>query len=210
VNGYSEENMHRAGWLIVCGSAVLLAAPALGGGTLVGVLACRSSCGGTVPWCAAQPHHRGKPCPPYPAFFGGWYYGIGVPAVPVWYPPEPGGTAAPTNQPPLGDQPPTAFAPPPDDLQETAWIDIRLPTDAELWVQGVKMDLAGPVRRIVSPRLQPDRSYVYTIRAVWRRNDQDFEHTARVLVRAGDRQGLLILGGTAVPAGPAQSRAAAR
>lgn len=202
--------MHRAGWLIACGSAALLAAPALGGGTLVGVPACRSSCGGTVPWCAARPHHRGQPCPPNPVFFGGWYYGIGVPAVPVWYPPEPGGTAAPASQPPPGDQPPTALAPPPDDLQQTAWIDIRLPTDAELWVQGVKMDLAGPMRRIVSPPLRPDRSYVYTIRAVWRRNDQNFEHTARVLVRAGDRQGLLILGGTPVPAGPAESRAAAR
>src|SRR5262249_58321225 len=66
-----------------------------------------------------------------------------------------------------------------------AAIQVQLPADAELWVEGERMKLAGPRRRFVSPPLDPGVPYTYEIRAVWRENGRKVDETQKLIVRAG-------------------------
>ena len=69
-----------------------------------------------------------------------------------------------------------------------ARIELRLPADAELWFEGDPTSQAGGVRNFVSPRLEPGRSYTYSIRAHWTSvAGQDVEVTRTVKVQAGRR-----------------------
>src|SRR5262249_8576621 len=51
-----------------------------------------------------------------------------------------------------------------------ATINVNVPADAELWLQGVKMNLTGAQRQFVTPALGRDRDYMYDIRARWQQN----------------------------------------
>src|SRR5262249_505991 len=82
----------------------------------------------------------------------------------------------------------TYAAPAPEaDSSNAATLIIRVPADAELWVQGVKMADTGPSRRFVSPALEPGEDYVYRVRARWTRDAGSADQTRNVDVHAGDR-----------------------
>jgi uncharacterized protein (TIGR03000 family) len=68
-----------------------------------------------------------------------------------------------------------------------AYVDVKLPADATLWVEDVKMSQRGALRQFVSPPLDPDRNYTYSIRASWMENGQEVVRDREVRVRAGDR-----------------------
>jgi uncharacterized protein (TIGR03000 family) len=70
--------------------------------------------------------------------------------------------------------------------RSTAYIDIRVPANADLWFQGVKTRQQGSVRRFITPPLAPDREYAYTVRATWRVNGKRVSQRHRVVVRPGD------------------------
>jgi len=63
-----------------------------------------------------------------------------------------------------------------------------LPTaDAELWVEGNKVDSTGRVRQYVSPPLEPGVKYAYTVEARWLQEGRKMSQTREVPVSAGDR-----------------------
>lgn len=53
---------------------------------------------------------------------------------------------------------------------DVAHIDLRVPADAQLWVQGVRMRQAGPLRLFETPELRPGQEYDYRIRATYSEN----------------------------------------
>lgn len=131
----------------------------------------------------------------YPNYgFGGTYISSGIygytdapPSVPVMpsYPattqqPEP---PAPPSPPPVLVVVPAAAA-----QDNRVYIDINLPADAELYIQGIKMQQTGTVRRFTSPVLDPTRHFTYEIRAVWKENGREVSASRKLGVRAGDQQ----------------------
>lgn len=71
-----------------------------------------------------------------------------------------------------------------------AWLDVRVPAEADLWVQGQRMTVTGAERRFTSPSLTPGRDYTYDVRATWSEEGRSVTQERRVTVRAGDRIGL--------------------
>lgn len=71
----------------------------------------------------------------------------------------------------------------------SASIDIRVPSDAEVWIQGTKMTQSGELRRFVSPTLSPHQMYSYDITARWvGRDGNPVVRDRRVIVKPGDRE----------------------
>lgn len=129
-------------------------------------------------------------------FYGGGLYGGGFYGGPAFYatpglygnafdyespyPPDlvqPGG--------PEGPPPAVQWIPPP--RADAAEITVRVPADAEVWIEGVKMKQQGPVRKFTSPQLAIGMSYVYDIKAAWTENGKPVSDTQHVSIRAGDR-----------------------
>ena len=68
---------------------------------------------------------------------------------------------------------------------------MRLPENAELWVEGVKTRPSGAVRQFFSAPLQPGQEYTYKLRARWTdASGKPVERTKNVDVRAGARIGV--------------------
>jgi uncharacterized protein (TIGR03000 family) len=69
-----------------------------------------------------------------------------------------------------------------------AQVVVRIPDpNAQVWVQGVPMQLTGQERVFSSPPLDPGFSYTYEVRARWRENQQTNDQTRTVRFGAGDR-----------------------
>jgi uncharacterized protein (TIGR03000 family) len=69
-------------------------------------------------------------------------------------------------------------------------ITLRLPENAEVWIQGKKMDERGTERRFNLPSLDTGATYDYDIRVTWTDNGQKKSDTTRLNVRAGDQQSI--------------------
>jgi uncharacterized protein (TIGR03000 family) len=74
----------------------------------------------------------------------------------------------------------------PSNRRSTAYIDVRVPANAELWFEGVKTRQKGQLRRFVSPPLTPGRRFTYNLRATWKVNGKKVTERRRIVVRAGD------------------------
>jgi uncharacterized protein (TIGR03000 family) len=68
-----------------------------------------------------------------------------------------------------------------------AHIWLRVPENAEVWVNGAKTRQAGESRYYFSPPLAPGRQYAYEMRIRWMKDGKPVEETQRVLVSAGSR-----------------------
>jgi uncharacterized protein (TIGR03000 family) len=68
---------------------------------------------------------------------------------------------------------------------DTARIIVKLPADARLIVDGVTFTAPDGIRTFETPRLEPGRSYFYTLRAELVRNGQTHAEDKRVVVEAG-------------------------
>lgn len=86
---------------------------------------------------------------------------------------------------------------------DTARITVKMPADARLVVDGVTFTAKGGVGTFETPRLEPGRSYYYTLRAEGVRNGQAYTEDKRVVVEAGKEVNVEF-------AGPAAVRTAAR
>jgi uncharacterized protein (TIGR03000 family) len=129
--------------------------------------------------------------------YGSWY-GDDYDSYRSFYPsplPFNGGPGAPSAGMSLDDEASTAVR-----------INVRVPVDAEVWVEGARTTQAGRMRRFVSPPLDPDRNYTYTVRARWHDNDDvEVDRTRKVQVSAGDAITVNFLssqGGAKKPAQP--------
>jgi uncharacterized protein (TIGR03000 family) len=68
-----------------------------------------------------------------------------------------------------------------------ALINVRVPPDAEVWFDDQKTTQTGGFRSFISPSLNPNEDFVYTIRARWTENGRPVEKTRKLHVHAGDR-----------------------
>ena len=82
-------------------------------------------------------------------------------------------------------------------------ITLRVPEDAEVWIQGKKMDEKGTERRFNLASLDPGSTHDYDIRVTWTDNGQKKSDTTRLNVRAGDQQSITYI--AALAAGKSSS-----
>ena len=71
------------------------------------------------------------------------------------------------------------------DMYNKAHIWLRVPADAEIWVNGVKTKQTGESRYFFSPPLTPGKKYSYQMRVLWKKDGKPVEETQRILVQAG-------------------------
>ncbi len=68
-----------------------------------------------------------------------------------------------------------------------AHLDVHVPADAEVWLEGLKTHQTGEERHFTSPALIADQDYVYEVRAKWTEDGRPVEQSRSVSVRAGQR-----------------------
>ena len=66
-----------------------------------------------------------------------------------------------------------------------ATVVVHLPADAKLYVDGKKANLTSKTRSFITPELQKNQDYYYTVKAEVRRDGVAKEQSKRVFVRAG-------------------------
>jgi uncharacterized protein (TIGR03000 family) len=66
-----------------------------------------------------------------------------------------------------------------------AHLTVRVPSDAQVWLEDQVTRQIGSVRDFASPELAPGRNYVYDIRAVWQQSGRTVEQTRHVAVHGG-------------------------
>jgi uncharacterized protein (TIGR03000 family) len=91
-----------------------------------------------------------------------------------------------TYQPPASSNPAPVIALPAQ-ADVSAYLTVRLPTDARLWIDDQEMTLVGPVREFHSPPITPGLRYVYNLRATWFDGRQNVTQTQRVEITGGAR-----------------------
>ena len=65
-------------------------------------------------------------------------------------------------------------------------LEVRLPENATLWIQGQQAKETGAVRHFVSPPLANDQTFTYDLHANWTdANGKTIERTKKVEVKAG-------------------------
>lgn len=70
-------------------------------------------------------------------------------------------------------------------LDPVALLDVEVPDDADIWLEGKKTEQTGPLRRFISPALTPGKDYEYEIRASWQEDGREKKQTQTVTIRAG-------------------------
>jgi uncharacterized protein (TIGR03000 family) len=90
---------------------------------------------------------------------------------PSYYSEDYSGPKGPTNEP-----------------SKVAYIRVRVPANAELWINSEKRAQAGATREFVTPALDPDHIYVYNVKARWTEEGGiNVEKTLRVRTISGTR-----------------------
>src|SRR5262245_9378056 len=132
----------------------------------------------------------------HPGYYGGGryreYYAFGrgpgpavsnfpsaLPPAPYWRPGKP----LNPGHPPVLNYIPTV---PPRD-PHTCRLEVCVPADACLWMEGAQTEQTGPVRVFDSPPLERGEEYSYEIKARWNDNGKEVEQTQTVTVTAGQK-----------------------
>jgi uncharacterized protein (TIGR03000 family) len=98
----------------------------------------------------------------------------------------PGGLPLVRNRHPQPEYPlPPIYYTPTAHLFPEVRFTIHCPDDAEVLVEGQKMQQSGCERTFVSPPLEPGEDYEYTIRARWKDGERAIEQEKKVIVHAG-------------------------
>jgi uncharacterized protein (TIGR03000 family) len=123
--------------------------------------------------------------------YGGGYYDGGYPSyygAPAYYN-NPGYAYPPANYDPTfaGVQTQSAYAP--SAIAPTqAKVVVRLPANAQLWVDDYQSQQSGPVRELTTPAtLEPGKPYHYTLKAQWTQDGQPVTQERKVTFQAGQR-----------------------
>lgn len=72
-------------------------------------------------------------------------------------------------------------------MEGRARVWIQLPPDAEVTIQGERLNAIGPVRVFNSPRLSEGASEYYDLKAIWEEQGKKVTQTQRVNLTAGSR-----------------------
>jgi uncharacterized protein (TIGR03000 family) len=71
--------------------------------------------------------------------------------------------------------------------QNSVLLNVRLPDpNADVWVEGKLTQQRGTSREYQSPPIDPNRNFVYDVRARWTQDGKEVEQTKTVRVRAND------------------------
>jgi uncharacterized protein (TIGR03000 family) len=135
---------------------------------------------GYYPWGLGRALFGGGYGYPYGGYNGGYYnnypyYDNGYYSTPNYSVPS---YSAPTVN------APAASANIPDNA---ALINVRVPSNAQVWIDDQKTKQSGSMREFVTPALNPGQEYSYDIRASWTENGQPMETKRKVTFHAGDR-----------------------
>ena len=91
---------------------------------------------------------------------------------------------------------PTSAPPPPAAPPATrARVDVKVPKDATVWVQGQKSAQTGTMRHFVTGDLEPGFAYTYRVKASWTENGHKLTVEQPVTVRAGARESVTFMEG---------------
>ena len=80
--------------------------------------------------------------------------------------------------------PPAEEEQPPADA---ALLIVKLPAEAELWINDARTSQEGSYRHFQTPTLPPDRDLTYTLKVNWRIKDAQLTRTERIQVRPGEK-----------------------
>jgi uncharacterized protein (TIGR03000 family) len=64
-------------------------------------------------------------------------------------------------------------------------LEVRVPANAEVWIEGTKTLQKGAVRQFISPPIEPGRDYSYKIEAKWMDKGSEQTQSRTLVVRAG-------------------------
>jgi uncharacterized protein (TIGR03000 family) len=98
------------------------------------------------------------------------------------------GTAAPAGTAPAAPAKPKERLPEPKreaSAGNVATVVIAAPADVQITVNGRTVVLAGAEKTFVTPELEPDANYSYTVKAQAIRDGQIVSKTRKVMVKAG-------------------------
>ena len=118
----------------------------------------------------------------YPGSYDGWYTGDYT--VPVSAQNAYGSVPAASTYSSPATVPVALTFPPADNV---IYVDIRVPADAEVWVEDQRMSQRGAVRYFESPPVTPSVEYVYHVRARWKEQGQDVDEVREATVHAGSK-----------------------
>jgi uncharacterized protein (TIGR03000 family) len=186
---------HNRVWAAaLLGAAVLLAAPATGSAQ---VMIGRVGIAGT-PYYGYYPGMSLY----YPSYYSYGYYPYGwgySPGYAYYYPRDwygnpwslPGTVttdyAAPTTPYRYGSTDTSGYYTSGGAASNTVKLNVRVPDpDAQVWVEGQLTQQRGRTREYTSPPINPDRNYVYEVRARWVENGRTMDETKRLPANAND------------------------
>ncbi len=67
------------------------------------------------------------------------------------------------------------------------YLDVRVPGNAEIVIEGEKTTQTGPRRLFISPPLAPGKNYTYELKVKWMQDGKEVNQTRTVPVTAGRR-----------------------
>ena len=124
----------------------------------------------------------------YGGYYDPWYYGDNAaPAYAADGFAYPGAASGYANINPSLATAPGVSAPPADNV---IYIRVLVPPDAEVWFEGQKTTVTGPVRFFESPPVAPGIKYAYHIRARWTQDGRVVDETREYTVYAGTKLGV--------------------
>lgn len=75
--------------------------------------------------------------------------------------------------------------PTPDAPAGTVLLNVQVPANAKVWIDGASTTSTGIARSFVSPALTPGKQFTYEVKAQWQENGREVTRTRRVPVQAG-------------------------
>jgi uncharacterized protein (TIGR03000 family) len=116
-------------------------------------------------------------------------YGAAVYAAPVYVVPAATGAAAPASNGSYYYAPDAA-----PEAGNAAVLDVRVPANAEIWLNDYKTKLTGPAREFIYSPLSTDMNYRYHVRVRWMENGQEVVQERDVPVAPGTRTSVQFAG----------------
>jgi len=68
----------------------------------------------------------------------------------------------------------------------TVTLNLTVPADAKIWIEGSPMSLRGTQRQFVSPPIQPGDDYTYDFQVSWNQDGREVTNKRHITVHAGD------------------------
>ncbi len=139
---------------------------------------------GSTPYDSVNPGHGNFPGGP--GFIPGYGY---YPASAELRYPWMDGPGTPFDRRKIRLAPGEMSSPPVEDPfpADAALLVVKVPAEAEVWINGAPTSQGGSLRRFVIPSLPAGRSLVYTIEARWRIQDAELTRVEEVAVQPGSR-----------------------